>query len=139
MVLNNYESFLFAGLSPSEFGELSLKDKDFVSLEISQRFSSGLTGVSLSQAALSKLFSHIFSFDYGFDFACLGAAEDLDKMLGKLKSSNWNDLPADFLPINQNSFVAEDVYNSGEFACLRTVVDSGHATHFHEFGISLNR
>jgi hypothetical protein len=44
-ILNNGGSFLFAGLGSKECGELPSEGQDFVSLEISERFLSSLSGV----------------------------------------------------------------------------------------------
>jgi len=59
-------------------------------------------------------------------------------MLGKLKSSDGDDLSVDTLSINEDSLVAEDIDNGGKFACFRTVINSGDAANFDEFCVSLN-
>lgn len=55
-----------------------------MSLEISQRLSSGLAGVGSSQAALSEFLGNILFFEDGFNFSGFGSSEDLDNLSGEL-------------------------------------------------------
>ena len=138
-ILNKDGSFLFVGLGSSEFGEFSSEDQNFVSLEISQRFSSGLAGICLSQTALGELLSNILFFKNGFDFSSFSTSEDLDSLSSELESSDWDDLSANTLSVNQNSFVIENIDNSGKFPCFSSKINSDDATDFDELGISLNK
>ena len=137
-ILNKDGSFLFVGVGSGEFGEFSSENEDFVSLEISQRFSSGLTGIGFSQAALGELLSNILFFKNGFDFSGFSTSEDLDDLSGELESSDGNNLSADALSINQNSLVIENIDNSGKFACFSTKINSDNSTDFYELSVSLN-
>jgi hypothetical protein len=98
-----------------------------------------LTRVGFSQAALGKLLSNILFFKNGFDFSGFNTSEDLDDVFGELKPSNWDDLPANAFSVDQNSLIIEDIDNGGKFSCISSVINSGDATDFYEFGVSLNK
>ena len=132
------ESFLFVWVDSSKFGKLSSKDKHFVSLEITQRLSSYLICIGLSQTALSELLSYILLFKNGFDFSGFSASEDLHNLSGQLESSDRDNLSADCFTVNKNSFVIEDVNNGGKLACICSIINSRYSTDFYEFGIALN-
>jgi len=79
-----------------------------------------------------------FFFKNGFDFACFSTSEDLNDVFGELESSDGDDLSANAFSINQNSLVIENIDNSGKFACISSVINSGDATDLYELGVSLN-
>ena len=60
-------------------------------------------------------------------------------MSSELESSDGDDLSANALSINQNSLVVENIDNGGKFSCISSVINSGDATDFNEFGVSLNK
>ena len=97
-----------------------------------------MTGIGFSQTALGELLGNTFFFKDWFDFACFGSSENLDEVSSELESSDGDDLSANTFSINQNSFVIENIDNSGKFACISSVINSDDATDFYELGVSLN-
>jgi len=98
-----------------------------------------LTSIGFSQAALGELLSNILFFENGFDFSGFSTSEDLDDVFGELESSDWDDLSANALSVDQNSLVIENINNGGKFSSISSVINSGDATDFYEFSVSLNK
>ena len=94
--------------------------------------------VGFSDWAISIFFSNLLFFGDGFDFAAFGSSKDSDDLWGELESSDGDDLSFDVFSIDQDSFVAENVDDGGEFSLFRSVWDSGDTTDLHESFVSLN-
>ena len=60
-------------------------------------------------------------FGDGFDFAAFGSSKDSDNLCGELKSSDGDDLSFDVFSIDQDSFVADNIDDGGEFSLFGSV------------------
>ena len=60
-------------------------------------------------------------FGDGFDFVAFGSSKDWDYLSGELESSDGDDLSFDVFSIDQDSFVAENVNDGGEFSLFGSV------------------
>ena len=130
---------LLAGFSAGEFREFSPQHQDFVSLEIGEGLSAGLSGEGLAQRALGECLGNLLFFDDSFDFATLGSSEDLHGLFGELESLDGDDLPLNVFTVDQDSLVADDMDNGGELALAGTECDSGDATNLDKSVVALNR
>jgi hypothetical protein len=135
--LNKAESFL-ADLGAGELAELSSEHEDFVPFEVSEGLSTGLVGVGLADGALSVLLGDAFLLGDGFDLAASGSSEDFGDERSEVQSPDGDHLSLDAFAIDEDSLVAENIDNGGEFALKRTVADSGDATDLNESVIALN-
>lgn len=134
-----FKSFLFLVLSGSdEFRKSSSKSENFESFEISKFLSTGLTGICLSDGAFIEGFLNIFLSNEFIEFARSDASTNLHNLLGKLKSSDGDGLTLDSFTIDEDALIGDDIDDCGEFAFLRSVVDSCDSSNLNETIVSLS-
>jgi hypothetical protein len=98
-----------------------------------------LPGEGSSNRAFREFLGDIFFGDNGSNFTSACSSSDFDDLLGELKSPDGDNLPLDAFAINEDSLVADDIDDGGEFALEGAVVNPCDAAYFNEFAVSLNR
>lgn len=122
-----------------QFREFSSKSQNFESFEVSELFSSGLSGERFSQRAIIKCFLDILLSNYFSQFSCSDASTDFKNLLSKLESSDWDDLSSKSFSINKNSLVIDNINDGGKFSFERTVVNSCNSTDLNKSVVTLNK
>lgn len=91
-----------------------------------------LSGGGFIEVFLDFGFSQFFSKFSGSD-----SSADFEGLFGELDSSDGDDLSFDIWSIDEDSFVIDDIYDSGKSSFERTIVNSSNSTNFNESGVSL--
>lgn len=78
--------------------------------------SSGLAGKRLAEGAALEVLLHTLLSNSLPKFAGSDATANLQDLLGELESADGDDLTADVLTIDEDTFIVDDVDNGGEFA-----------------------
>ena len=121
-----------------QFRKFSPQADNFVSFKIVQWLPSCLLAECSSKATFIKAFLHILFFYQFMQFSTSNTSSNAKDLLCELKAFDGHDLPADTFTINQYSFIAEYINNSGKLSFLGSVVNSSNSANLNKSRVCLS-